>query len=416
MTTDVDMQLDREYIAAQIAHFASITAAGSGVTRLGYSALEREAHAHFAAEMNSFGLNVYTDPVGNTIAERQGAEPGRAAVGTGSHLDSVPNGGSYDGIAGVVAGMAIAKALHESGAHTHRPWRFVAFATEEGARFGQACNGSRAIAGTATLEELERFTDDDGTTMADAMRTVGLQPERLDEATWDPSQWHAFIEMHIEQGGTLEELETQIGAVTVISGSTRLLVTVTGVASHSGATPMHLRKDALVTASECILAADELAQESGGTRVTVGRMHVRPGSITTIPGEVEFSVDIRAAEEAEQHRMSEALRTRFIEVSDRRGTRIDVEQIAHIAPQPLADHVRDTTIASAKELGLSVMEIPSGASHDSQQIALVTPTGMIFVPSRDGISHAPEEFSTTDQLHAGTRVLLGALSKLDSTS
>ncbi|MGB4136482.1 MAG: Zn-dependent hydrolase, partial [Microbacterium sp.] len=409
-------------IAAAIDGFAAMSEPGRGVTRLAYTALERRAHERFAEHMTGLGLVVATDPAGNTIAELAPTVPtadaGLAAIGTGSHLDSVPEGGRFDGIAGVVAAMEVARVAVEQDIPRSRPWRFVVFAAEEGARFGQACNGSRMIAGLTTAKDTHELSDAAGTTMAEAMASAGLRPDRIAEARWDPSDWFAFVELHIEQGGVLESRGGGIGVVDVISGSTRFEVTVTGQASHTGGTPMHLRKDALVTAAECVLGCDAIATDPAhhGTRVTVGRLDVHPGSITTIPGRVVFTVDVRDVDSDRQRETANALVALFRQIAHRRGTSLTVEPMGDTSPVVLPSWVAGHIVESARAEGQPYRVMPSGASHDSQQINTITPTGMIFVPSRDGLSHVPEEHTEMSDLAAGTSVLLRTLIRLDAAS
>ncbi|MDQ1205283.1 hydantoinase/carbamoylase family amidase [Microbacterium sp. SORGH_AS_0862] len=274
-------------LTADLSAFAAFTEAGDGVTRLAYSALERRAHAFFEERMRELGCAVHTDAAGNTVAElAPTADTDVAgAIGTGSHLDSVVHGGRFDGIAGVVAAMEVARLAVGSSIARRRPWRFVAFAAEEGARFGQACNGSRMIAGLTSVEDTRHLRDVDGVSMYQAMCDVGLAPDELLSHVWDPAQWHAFVELHVEQGAVLQDAGVAIGVVDSISGSTRLHVVVDGTASHTGATPMHRRRDALVAAASCVIAGNSIANDSAhhGTRVTVGRLDVSPGAITTIP-------------------------------------------------------------------------------------------------------------------------------------
>ncbi len=403
-------------IAEDIDFFAGLTDGGRGVTRLAYSRLERVAHEHFFNEMMTLGLDVTTDAAGNTIAELRPTEHSDLpAIGTGSHLDSVPEGGRFDGIAGVVAAMEVARRVVRDAIPRHRPWRFVVFAAEEGARFGQACNGSRMIAGLTISRETSEFVDDSGTSMAEAMRLVGLRPDDIESARWDSKDWFAFLELHIEQGAVLESRGVSIGVVDAISGSTRLSVTVSGQASHTGGTPMHLRRDALVTAAACVTACDALARDPQhrGTRITVGRLSVHPGSITTIPGKVEFTVDIRDVDSQRQRRTAEALGETFGRIAEEGGTSLAVALMGDTSPVVLPEWVARHVIAAANELGLGFLVLPSGASHDSQQINRITPTGMIFVPSRHGLSHVPEEFTTSEQIARGTDVLLGAMIRLD---
>ncbi|PWB97977.1 Zn-dependent hydrolase [Homoserinimonas hongtaonis] len=420
----VASRVEAARISRWIDRFAAMTEPGHGVTRLAYSPLEREAHALFAAEMTALGLTVKTDAAGNTIAELAptGDEGDAAehapAIGTGSHLDSVPEGGRFDGIAGVVAGMEVARIAVEEDVQRRRPWRFVAFASEEGARFGQACNGSRMIAGLTRSADLHALHDANGVTMAQAMMQVGLAPESVDSARWRADDWFAFVEMHIEQGGVLESKGTPVGIVDTISGSTRLQATLLGQASHTGGTPMRLRKDALVAASECVLACQAIATdpEHHGTRVTVGRLEVFPGSITTIPGKVVFTVDVRDVDSDRQRRTSEALASAFERISAARGTTLAVEVIGDTSPVVLPSWIVDEIAAGAADVGLAYRVLPSGASHDSQQINRVVPAGMIFVPSRDGLSHVPEEFTRAEELADGATVLLRTMVRLDAAA
>jgi len=415
--TDAAASVDAHNIERLIEAFAALSEPGEGVTRLGYSALERQAHDLFASEMAGLGLKAAVDAAGNTIAELSPASAsGARAIGTGSHLDSVPSGGRFDGIAGVCAAIETARVVVESGSAIRRPWRFVVFAAEEGARFGQACTGSRVIAGLTGAGDLDAFHDKDGVSLRQAMAEVGLDPAGCASAVWDPDEWHAFVELHIEQGNVLESSGTPIGVVESISGSSRLLVTLTGTASHTGGTPMHLRRDALAAAAECVLAGERLAKdrEHHGTRVTVGRLDVHPGSITTIPGEVVFSVDVRDLDSQRQRSTARELLARFEGIAAERGVGIRSEVIGDTSPVILPTWVADAIAGAAVAEGLGYRMMSSGASHDAQQISRVTSTGMIFVPSKDGLSHVPEEWTSSQELAEGTRVLVRTLSALDA--
>lgn len=410
--TDVSAEnLDR-----LLARFAAFSEEGPGVTRLAYSGLEREAHAAFGDEMTALGATVTVDAVGNSIAELPPTTgSGRAAIGTGSHLDSVPSAGMFDGIVGVCAGIECARIAVESGLERTRPWRVVAFAAEEGARFGQACNGSRGVAGLLSFAELSVLHDHDGVTISDAMRQVGLSPERCGEAAWDPEDWSAFVELHIEQGNVLESSAISVGVVDVISGSSRLLVEVHGTASHTGGTPMHLRHDALTAASECVLTCEEVARDSQhhGTRITVGQLDVMPGSMTTIPGRVLFSVDVRDLDSQRQRETAQEVIRRFRNIAEHRGVEMHIERAGDTSPVMLPAWLTEEIVRAAQDSGVRYRVMPSGASHDSQQVNRVTPTGMVFVPSRDGLSHVPEEWTSSEEIATGTGVLLATLIRLD---
>lgn len=408
-------RLDATEIQASIEAFAALSEGGDGVTRVGYSELERRAHAHFARQMRDLGLDVTEDAAGNTIAELHGRASG-PAIGTGSHLDSVPRGGRFDGIAGVCAAMAVARAIHDRSEPTNLPWRFVVFAAEEGARFGQACNGSRAAAGLVAPSDLAQLVDAQGTTMFDAMVSVGLAPNEVGSAAWRPEDWAAFIELHIEQGTVLEASSTPIGVVDVISGSSRLLVELDGVASHTGGTPMHQRHDALAAAAECVVLGERLANDLShhGTRVTVGRLDVEPGSITTIPGRVAFTVDVRDFDSERQRRTARLLDTEFRSIAARRDIGYGCSVIGDTSPVVLPLDLVDTIAGAAAGRSLSYRLLSSGASHDAQQISRLTPTGMIFVPSIRGLSHVPEEKTEFEDIARGAEVLLDSMLAIDA--
>jgi len=393
----------------------STTPADQGVTRLGYSALEREAHAVFAAHMESLGLPVRTDAAGNSFASLAGTG-NLPALATGSHLDSVPRGGRYDGVAGVVAAMLAATALSSRAEPPSHPMEFVVFANEEGARFGQACNGSRALAARIGRDDLDRLHDADHVTLAQAMAEVGLDPDRIDEARLDPADWAAFLELHIEQGNILAERGIQLGVVDTISGSTRFRLVVHGVPSHSGGTPMNRRVDALVVASRIVLAARTLATDARhhGTRITVGRMVVGPNSMTTIPGRVELAVDVRDTDPARQRDAANELVSEATGIAEQEGAHLDAELISDASPTVLPARVTAASQAAIAELGYSHIVMASGASHDTQLMNLICPAGMIFVPSGNGgVSHAPREWTAAPDIARGVDALIATLLRLD---
>ncbi len=406
-----------ERVQTLIDHFASLSEPGSGpgVTRLGYTPLERTAHTSFAHHMETLGLTVYADAAGNTIAELAGTED-LPAIGTGSHLDSVPNAGRFDGIAGVVAAMEVATLFTQGRARPRHPVRFVVFATEEGARFGQACTGSRLAAGLTTPADLDGLLDKDGISVADAMRKLGMDPAKTADAVWRSEDWAGFIELHVEQGSVLADIGLSIGIVDSISGSTRFKITMLGRASHTGGTPMHLRADALAASAEVVLAAEHLANDTRhrGTRITVGRLTVSPGSITTIPGECQLSVDVRDVDSQRQRESATELIALAHEVAAARGVGILVEILGDASPVVLPVRVRSVITDAATGLGLDYRVMPSGASHDTQMINHVTAGGMIFVPSQNfGISHAPEELTYAVDLARGADLLAASLLRFD---
>lgn len=409
------MKADPDRIWSSLQAVATLTEDGPGVTRLAYTALERKAHDLFAEWMTAAGCTVEIDAAGNTIATRSGRTTG-PAVGTGSHLDSVYAGGRFDGIAGTVAAVEVARLLHDGAAETERPLRFVAFAGEEGARFGQACIGSKLAAGLSSRTELDDRRDRDGISIAEAMRTVGLDPDQAAAGPWRHGDWEAFVELHVEQGSVLETAKLDVGVVDLISGSTRLELTVTGRPSHTGGTPMPGRADALTAAAEAVLTAEQLALDPRhrGTRATVGRLTVEPGSITTIPGTVVFSLDVRDVDADRQRRAAAEIVGRMRAICLRRGTTLSARLLADTSPVVLPDWVRNEVTAAAHELGLRYRVLTSGASHDAQMINRVTPAAMIFVPSARGLSHVPDEWTDPVRLATGTDLLAASLLRLDA--
>lgn len=402
-------------LSAHLADFAAMSEGGPGVTRLAYTPREREAHDRFAAHMTGLGLTVRTDPAGNTIAELRGRDD-RPAIGTGSHLDSVPQAGRFDGIAGVCAAMEVARLLVEREVRPAHPLRFVVFAGEEGARFGQACLGSRLAAGMMTVDDLAAKRDASGVSLAEAMQSVGIDPAVAASRPWQREDWAAFIELHVEQGGVLEATATPVGVVDLVSGSTRLLLTLRGTASHTGATPMALRSDALTAAAEIVLAAESLANDARhrGTRATVGRLDVHPGSVTTIPGHATMTVDVRDIDSDRQRSTAIELVRRSLAVCDRRGVRLEVSVIGDTSPVVLPVWLRALVADTARRRGVAYRVMTSGASHDAQVINAITPAAILFVPSRGGLSHVPDEWTSPVDLALGTDVLLDALLRVDA--
>lgn len=382
-----------------------------GWSRLGFTTAEREAHAIFRHWADRLGLEVTTDAIGNTIAELPGRRAGGAIV-TGSHLDSVPGGGTFDGAAGVAAGLEAVSMLIERGDTLLRPVRVVAFACEEGAVYGAPCIGSRCVTGAFGATDLQAFVDEHGVSVWDRARACGLHPEMLAEDVWTPEDVGAFLELHIEQGRVLAEREIPIGVVHSIAGSTRVLLRLQGRADHSGATPMWLRSDALAGAAEIVLAVERRARLRSTSVATVGRLQVRPGALTTIPGEAELTIDSRDLDSDAQRELVEDVLNEAMAIARRRGLDLEAELLSDQSPVLLHDAVQERLTAAAVTCSTPFLVMPSGASHDAAHLAELAPTGMLFVPSRDGVSHSPEEWSDTQEISVGARVLGTAIADL----
>lgn len=394
-----------------MAEIAEIGRDEQGWSRLGFSASEREAHAVFARWMRELGLTISTDPVGNTYAELPGAVGGGAVV-TGSHLDSVPRGGTFDGAAGVAAAVEAISRLVENSTELRRPVRVVAFSCEEGARFGVPCVGSRCVVGAFGTRDLHSFKDEAGLSAFDCATAQGLDPQRVADAVWRPGDVAAFLELHIEQGRVLEERGLSIGVVHSIAGSTRVQLTFRGRADHSGATPMWLRSDALAAAAEFVLEVERRASERSTSVGTVGRFQIDPGSLTTIPGEVVLGLDVRDLDSDEQRELVEKLLDAASSIARRREIEVEAELLSDQSPVLLHNVVQECLSAAAVAEGEPFLSMPSGASHDAAHIAALVPTGMLFVPSRSGLSHSPDEWTESSDISKGAAVLARALEDL----
>lgn len=387
---------------------------GGEVTRLAFTPTERAAHELVGGWMREAGLSVRTDGFGNTIGEQPPS--GRPYLALGSHLDSVPHGGRYDGTVGVVAGLEVARMLSQGGTGMTHPVRLVAFANEEGARFGEACLGSKAIAGVLGPGDPERLVDSDGVTLAEAMRRLSMHPERIEEARWPDGEAAAFLELHIEQGRVLESEGMQLGVVDAIAGNTRLRAVLEGQADHSGGTRMHERRDALAAASETVLAIESLAneRERGSTVATVGRLEVFPNNITTIPGRVRMAIDVRDVDSARQRDAARSIIDLAERICQARDVRISFEVVSDTSPSILPLWLRRIGKRACEQAGVRHRILSSGAGHDAQVMARRLPAILLFVPSRDGRSHVPEEWTSAEDIAVGVRVLCDTLLALDA--
>lgn len=388
--------------------------ARTGISRLAFSQEERAAHELVGSWLEDLGLKITQDAIGNTYGELPGSDPSLGSIGTGSHLDSVPQGGRFDGIAGVVAAVEVVRLLREQAPLRHT-LRVVAFSAEEGARFGAPCIGSKAAAGLWSPDDFGRLRDVDGVSAAEAMRKVGFDPSAVAEVAWNPKEWAGFLELHVEQARVLEASGLPIGIVDMVSGSTRVELRIEGQAQHTGGTPMNLRADALAAASEVVLFAEELANDSRyrGARATVGRLQVSPNSITTIPGSVELVLDFRDIDSDRQRHGAEEVVAAARQIGQRRGVQVDARVIADSSPAVLPIWLREHITAVCEEFGTPYRVMTSGASHDAQFINRVVPAGMIFVPSKGGLSHTPDEWTSATELALGATVLMRSIQRLD---
>jgi N-carbamoyl-L-amino-acid hydrolase len=380
-----------------------------GVSRVAFSAADIAGREYVKSLMRDAGLDVRVDAAGNIVGRRAGSDASLPVIMTGSHIDSVPKGGNYDGDVGVLGAIEVADILRAHHIETRHPFEFVVFTDEEGGTVG-----SQAMAGRLGASAFD-VVSHSGLKIGDGIRAVGGDPARLMEARRAPGSLAAFVELHIEQGAILDESGIDIGVVEGIVGIRWWDVTVEGVANHAGTTPMNRRRDALVTAAELTLAANRIASTTPGRQVaTVGRIGAEPGAPNVIPGRVTLSLEIRDLAADKMASVFRAIEAEAKRIADARGTSVRFDEVdLALAPAPTDERLRRIVESSAATLGLSHRRMPSGAGHDAQDMAHVAPIGMIFVPSQGGISHAPKEFTTPSDLANGADVLLRTLLAID---
>ncbi|NRR22339.1 Zn-dependent hydrolase [Brevibacillus sp. MS2.2] len=375
-----------------------------GITRLSFTPEERAAKDLVTGFMKEAGLSVREDEVGNLIGRKEGKNPAAPVVLVGSHIDSVPNGGDYDGPLGVLAGVEVLQTMQELGIETEHSIEVIAFTDEEGTRFGYGMIGSRGIAGLIKRDELEQ-ADKNGVSIAEAMRQTGLDPDRTSLAARTPGSVKAYVELHIEQGKVLESRGLSVGIVTGVAGPLWLNFVLEGEAGHAGATPMNLRRDPMAAAAQVMLAIEEEAGRTGTSVGTVGRLQAFPGGVNVIPGRVEFSLDLRDVDEAIRDEVEHRIYERAKAICAQRNVRLKVELLQRIAPAVCSDDIQNAVAEACEAEGLEAFRLPSGAGHDCMQLVELCPVGMIFARSKDGISHNPAEFTTKEDCANGAQVL-----------
>jgi allantoate deiminase len=390
-------------LTTDIESLARIGADDSGVTRFPWSPELAAANEWLVGRLEALGLEAAIDPAGNVIGKWQAGD-GKAVV-VGSHLDTVPRGGRFDGALGVLAGLAALETLKTDGFEPRRPLWLVSFNDEEGVRFGTGFLGSRSFVGEPHPDEWRRRG------VAAAMGEAGFDFDRLGEAR-AIDEVGAYLELHIEQGPVLEQAGLDVGVVTAIAGLLGLRVRLRGEANHAGTTPMPLRRDALAGAARIVLALRDQARGRDDMTANVGRIAVEPGGANVIPGLAEFTVDVRSPS-AEGFARAEAFTDRAIrELAEEEWLQVEVEQLHRLEPVPLDPELRDVLARAAAAEGASHVPIASGAGHDAMILARHVPAAMLFVPSRGGVSHSPDEYTPPEQCELGARVLARALALL----
>ncbi len=387
-----------------------------GVTRLSYSSLERSAHQYVADRMADVGIEVSVDAAGNTIGILPGTERALAPILTGSHLDTVINGGRYDGVVGVVAGLEALHAIKNAGMTPSHSMGLLIFAGEEGGtRFGIGRLGSQIKTGHIMAEDLRSLTDKEGVNLEGEMKALGLFPERISEAVLKKGDVAAFLEVHIEQGDVLEKLGKPIGIVQAIVSATRVLIDIKGRADHAGGTPMKERKDALLAAAKMIVAFHSIIRNEGGSHTVgnVGDISVSPGSVTTVPARATMLIEVRDIVAATKNQMRDRLLAEFDRLSHLNRVETELKILTDPDPAVIPEWIQSLLIEACRERGVSYHSMPSAGGHDASYMAEIAPTGMIFVPSRGGLSHQPTEYTALEDITKGSEVLAYGMLKLD---
>lgn len=386
---------------------------GRGFTRLSYTSEFAGAGDYIKKAMEQAGLHVREDPAGNIIGRYQGKVE-KPVIMTGSHFDTVCNGGNFDGLAGICAALETARVMRDHHYIPFFPIEIIAMPEEEGARFGGGLFGSRAICTGVTVDELKSLADAEGITLYDALKDYGLDPDKIESARRDPEEIAAFIELHIEQGPIIERQQKSIGIVDSIVGLECFDITVKGRADHAGTTPMPLRADALLAAAKAITAAtDKACSCNDGTVITFGCMKSQPESANVVPSEVTFTADCRSPHVTSigsvMKSFEESLRS---DVEIRPALSFQINRNLRAEPAVMDERLKQLIEEEADKLSLPSMHLLSGAGHDTMNFKNICPLAMIFVPSRGGRSHCPEEWTDYGQIRDGADVLLRTLTRV----
>jgi N-carbamoyl-L-amino-acid hydrolase len=395
--------VDRDRLAADFEALAAIGATPEGgVARPTFGDAHFAARAWFLERAGAAGLETHVDPAGNHSAVLRSRAAGAPTLLLGSHLDSVPDGGRFDGALGVVAALEVLRSVQDAGLELAVTLEVIDFTDEEGTLVGLF--GSWAVAGAlepGTLQAPRGGRE----ALVDGLARAGLEEARLADARRDPASLAGYLELHIEQGPVLEREGVDIGVVTGIVGSRSFRITFSGASGHAGTTPMEARRDAGVAASAFVVAVrDAVVRGYPGCVATVGSLAFEPGAFNVIPGRARLALEFRSLDSAQL----DALEAELLALAGSQGVEVEIEPVGHWEPTPLDATVQQAIRSAAEALGLSTRELPSGAGHDAQALATVTRSGMLFVPSQAGISHAPTEYTAWDDCVNGANVLLGA--------
>lgn len=405
--------MDKAWVASVIETISNWGKGKQGSNRLAFTLEDWQAKEYVMSLMEEVGLKIRTDAFGNIIGRLEGSDPSAPAVATGSHLDTVPEGGHYDGVVGVVGALAAVKDLQRRSKLTH-PLEIIIFAAEESSRFGYATMGSKVMTGAINVGTWAKAKDREGISLVEALASQGFDFSNISSAIRRKEEFKAFIELHIEQGPVLEAEEIAIGIVEAIAAPTRLKITIEGLAAHSGATPMNQRRDALVSAAMIILAVQEIAMEQAhlGTVGTVGALQVHPGVMNVVPGLVEMWVDIRGINHESIIETLQEVKDAISTIAEGQDTPVAIEVLSSDKPVNMDEAVKCTIEQVCRSSGKTYRRMPSGAGHDAMNMAAVASAGMIFIPCREGNSHNPDEYVELTDIMVGIEVLTETLYQL----
>ena len=389
---------------------------GGGLTRLAFSKEDLEARKFLINLIEKNGFKLKIDNVGNIFSiYDDGCEADAKPVCVGSHIDSVPNGGFYDGTLGVMAGLEALSSIKEAGIKLKRPLWLINFSCEESSRFKTATIGSKIISGKLGLQRLHELKDEEGISLFEAMSAAGFKPQNLDEAILKENSLHAYLELHIEQGPVLERSAISVGVVSGIAAPIRFEITIQGKADHSGATPMNMRSDALLAASHIIIAANKFAKNKKTAVATVGYVHAKPGVLNVVPGEARLGVDLRDIDKKSLDELNLELRNFVGELSCELKFSYEIRELSSDQPVKLSEHAINLLEDEARKLGIKTLTLPSGAGHDAMNLTkLASSVGMLFIPCVNGISHNTKEAINFKDAVSATKILTNALIRLSN--
>jgi ureidoglycolate amidohydrolase len=410
----MNLQIDSDRLSAEIEELAKISEAEPpAVTRIVFSPMDLKARAWLIARCEKAALAVRQDPIGNIFARWNGSEPNAPAVGTGSHIDAIPNAGKYDGVVGVLGGLEAIRSLQRSGFRPKHSIELLMFTSEEPTRFGIGCLGSRLLSGTMTPDAARKLVDKEGASLEEVRRKAGFV-EPLEDVELGSVYYKTFVELHIEQGPLLEQQKVPLGIVTSIAAPASYKLIVEGAGGHAGAVLMPERRDALCAASELILAIESAAKTSGAvdTVATVGICDVFPGAVNSIPSRVNLTLDIRDTDLARRDTVMRAIEAARDAIATKRNVTIREEIVNADAPAQCAPAIVDALSQACSKHHLASMKMVSRAYHDSLFMSRIAPVAMLFIPCRNGYSHRPDEYASPEDIARGVLVLAETLATL----